>query len=127
MLRADIARPLLVEKLLAGGAVEARDVSIYHTRAVKTLPSTLLDALSAGSVNWITFTSSSTARNLIDLLGPHAQTLLANVKLASIGPITSKTLRELGLEPTIEAKTFTIDGWWKRCYKRAPKRIDQFR
>ncbi len=58
----------------------------------------------------ITFTSSSTARNLVTLLGPRNRKKLAGVKLASIGPVTSATLRELGLRAHIEAKEYTIPG-----------------
>jgi uroporphyrinogen III methyltransferase/synthase len=110
LLRADIARPLLREKLIAGGAAQVNDVSIYETRVAAALPQSLLDALDKHELNWITFTSSSTAKNLADLLGPDYKAKLASVKLASIGPITSKTLRDLGLEPTVEAKTYNVEG-----------------
>ena len=76
--------------------------------SLASLPQSLLDALENRELNWITFTSSSTAKNLVDLLGPDYKAKLVGVKLASIGPITSKTLRELGLEPTVEAKTYNV-------------------
>jgi uroporphyrinogen III methyltransferase/synthase len=110
LLRADIARPILRERLLKDGASQVQDVPIYQTRSVADLPEPLLNALAGGGVNWITFTSSSTARNFAILVGDDYRTKLANVKLASIGPITSATIRELGLTPTIEAQTFNIDG-----------------
>jgi uroporphyrinogen III methyltransferase/synthase len=110
LLRADIARPLLREKLIEGGATEVRDVSIYETRPATSLPQPLLDAIAARELQWITFTSSSTARNLVDLLGPDYKSKLEGVKLASIGPITTRTLKELGLEPTIQAETSNVDG-----------------
>lgn len=110
LLRADIARPVLRERLSAGGAKEVRDVSVYHTRAASTLPRSLLEAIAAHEVNWITFTSSSTARNFVDLLGPDFHQKLQGVNLASIGPITTKAVRELGLTPTVEARSSTIDG-----------------
>ena len=44
------------------------------------------------------------------VLGPDYKAKLAGVKLASIGPITTATLREVGLEPAVEATTFNIDG-----------------
>ena len=46
----------------------------------------------------------------MELLGPEYRDKLQRVKLASIGPITTQTLRELGLEPTIQAETFNIEG-----------------
>ncbi len=110
LLRADIARPLLVERLASDGAAEVKDVSIYQTKAATSLPPEFVDALEAKDVQWITFTSSSTVRNLIALLGEKYQEKLAGIKTASIGPITSRTLRELGIEPTVEAQSYTIDG-----------------
>jgi uroporphyrinogen III methyltransferase / synthase len=62
----------------------------------------------------VAFTSSSTARNFVALLGhsgrPPHNDLLAEVKLASIGPVTSSTLRDLGLPVAVEAKKYTIPG-----------------
>ena len=60
----------------------------------------------------VTFTSSSTVRNFVALLGgqecpPH---MVRGVRMASIGPITSATLREFGLAVDIEARTYTIPG-----------------
>lgn len=110
MLRADIARPLLRDRLAAGGAAEVNDVPIYETRPATSLPQHLLEAIEQREVNWVTFTSSSTARNFVKLLGETYREKLAGVRIASIGPITTATLRELGLEPTIQAETFNIDG-----------------
>lgn len=110
LLRADIARPVLRERLLADGASEALDIPIYQTRPAESLPPALTDALASGEVNWITFTSSSTVKGFISLLGPDARATLGNVKLASIGPITSRTLHEMGFTPTIEAQTYNIEG-----------------
>jgi uroporphyrinogen III methyltransferase / synthase len=56
---------------------------------------------------WITFTSSSTVNNFIEIAGPGA---LEGVGAASIGPVTSATLRAHGIEPAAEAREFTIDG-----------------
>ena len=122
LLRADIARPLLREKLLEGGAIEVRDVSIYQTRPATSLPQELLDAIAARDLNWITFTSSSTARNLMSLLGSDYKEKLAGVKLASIGPITTRTLVELGMQPTIQAQAYTIDGLVKAMLETTPTR-----
>ena len=57
-------------------------------------------------IDWVTVTSSAIARSLVSLLGP----ALHQVRLASISPITSTTLLELGYEPTVEAKVFTMEG-----------------
>jgi uroporphyrinogen III methyltransferase/synthase len=54
----------------------------------------------------ITFTSSSTAENFMALKLP----MPPDIKTASIGPITSKTMRELGLRVDVEAKDYDIPG-----------------
>ena len=103
LLRADIARPILVEKLESAGAASVEDVTVYETRPASALPEELVAALSEKRVNWITFTSSSTAKNLCALLGDNYAEQLKDVKLASIGPVTTTALKELGLTPTVEA------------------------
>jgi len=110
LLRADIARPLLRERLIEGGAACVEDVALYQTQAAQSLPPGLIQTLEAGNVHWITFTSSSTARNFVDLLGADYAAKLAGVKLASIGPITTQTLRDLKVRPTATAEQFNIAG-----------------
>lgn len=58
----------------------------------------------------VLFTSSSTARNFAELLGDDYRQRLEGVLLAAIGPVTSATLRELGLEVGVEASEYTIPG-----------------
>jgi uroporphyrinogen-III synthase len=61
----------------------------------------------------VTFTSSSTAKNFAELLGnvkASSQSWLKHVQLASIGPVTSATLRDLQLPVAIEAREFTMGG-----------------
>jgi len=110
LLRADIARPVLADRLRQGGAAEVLDLPIYETRTAESLPAPLLDALDAGRVTWVTFTSSSTAKNFAHLLGPDYAAKLNGVKIASIGPITTQTLTELGLTPAVQADQFDIPG-----------------
>ena len=55
----------------------------------------------------ITFTSSSTVRNFVEAAGVGA---LAGVKVVSIGPVTSHTARDLGIQVDAEASPYTIDG-----------------
>lgn len=110
LLRADIARPVLRERLQQAHAASVDDVAIYETRPASSLPQRLHEALDANEVTWITFTSSSTARNFAALLGVDYAAKLANIRIASIGPITTAAVRELKLEPTVQAETFHIDG-----------------
>jgi uroporphyrinogen III methyltransferase/synthase len=67
----------------------------------------------------ITFTSSSTARNFVALLDSKdpAQSL-RGITIASIGPVTSATLRELGLTVDVEAGEYTIPGLVKALAER---------
>jgi len=108
LLRADIARPALPRLLTEAGAA-VTEVVAYHTRMAASLPAGVLDALRAGRVDWVTFTSSSTATNLAALLGAEVA-LLERVRIASIGPITSATVRELGLTVAVEAQAATVDA-----------------
>jgi len=70
----------------------------------------LIEALDAGEVDWVTFTSSSTAKNFFALLGEAGRENLRGVKFASIGPVTSATLHDLGLMPTVQAETYVVEG-----------------
>jgi uroporphyrinogen-III synthase len=58
----------------------------------------------------VTFTSSSTVKNFAELLGSVKTGTLKKVQFASIGPITSATLRELQIPVTVEAREFTMGG-----------------
>ncbi len=106
--QADIGRPLLEDHLRAAGARVNR-VTVYETRRVEALPDGVFAALRTGAVDWVSFTSSSTARNLVELLGAESD-LLRRCKLASIGPETSKTLRAFGFEPDCEAAQPGVAG-----------------
>jgi len=103
--RSDIATPDLPEAL-AGAGAEVTDVVAYRTAAEAVEPAAI-DELPAGPA-WITFTSSSTVRNFFAAGGGRIDP--AKVKAASIGPATSKTLREFGVAPAVEADPHTIDG-----------------
>jgi len=103
--RAEGAREVLAEELTRLGAI------VDEAVAYCTVPET--DDVSGGikrfreeGADWITFTSSSTAENFAALKLP----LPAELKTASIGPITSKTMRKLGLDVDIEAKQHDIPG-----------------
>lgn len=108
--RAAQARPVLPVALAEMGA-RVDEIAVYQTRPVADSAHTLRAALADGAVDMITFTSSSTVRNLIEMLPQdRPDTHLAGVKLASIGPITSQTAARLGLKIDIEAEAYTIDG-----------------
>jgi len=104
--RAKEAREVLPSILKELGA-EVDILPVYETLVPEESREELNKALENG-VNLITFTSSSTVKNFFKLL--EKKELLENVYLASIGPVTSKTLREHGFNPHIEAKEYTIEG-----------------
>jgi uroporphyrinogen III methyltransferase / synthase len=99
------ARDALPEALTARGA--AVDVlELYETVPCTPPPQVLEAALAA---DYATFTSSSTVRYYLDAIGG-PERLLGHTRIASIGPVTSETLREHGLEPHLEADRHDIDG-----------------
>ncbi len=106
LLRADIARPVLADRLTKAGA-HVLDIPIYETRPAGDYPPAIKAALSNGQVDWITFTSSSTFKNFQSATKDVAA---VNIKLASIGPITTETLEDAGITPTVQAVESTIDG-----------------
>ena len=57
--------------------------------------------------DWVTFTSSSTVANFLAMAGREA---LQGVRIASIGPVTSGTVRASGFEVDAEARPYTTDG-----------------
>lgn len=117
LVRARVARDVLPSELRrAGAAVDV--VEAYETHVPKGAAAQLKKAF-APSVkpHVVTFTSSSTASNFISLLGKNASRMLEGVCLASIGPVTSATLTQLGFPPTIEAAEYTMEGLVKKISK----------
>ena len=57
--------------------------------------------------DWITFTSSSTVTNFVQVAGAAA---LVGVRVATIGPVTTATARQRGIDVTVEARTYTAAG-----------------
>jgi uroporphyrinogen III methyltransferase/synthase len=119
LLRADIARPLLRDRLAEAGAV-VQDIAIYESVPAKSLPMGLVESLQGGQVQWVTFTSSSTAKNFTALLGSDYRRILKEIGIASIGPITSQTLVGLGLKPTIQTDSFDLEGLIQAILKQRP-------
>jgi len=107
--RAAEAREILPETLSSMGA-EVDVVEAYRTLAGKAEARFLVDMLKGEAVHAVTFTSSSTVRSFAALLGDNFRELLEGVTVASIGPVTSATCRELGLPVHVEASEYTVDG-----------------
>jgi len=126
LVRAKVARDVIPRELRKAGAdvevVEAYETVVPQSSRVR-LRAVLKNAGKRPDV--VTFTSSSTVKNFVELLGSRAgyrtgsnprgqecprHTELNGIRMASIGPVTSATLREFGLKVDIAAKEFTIPG-----------------
>jgi uroporphyrinogen III methyltransferase / synthase len=106
--RADRAREAIPRELGCMGALVDSPVA-YRTILPDRLPPEAVFALEKRSVDCITFTSSSTVQNLAKMLGNDRMLdMLKGVAVASIGPITSKTCRALGLRVDIEPPEYTL-------------------
>lgn len=106
--RADRARELIPLELARMGAWVDSPVS-YSNVTPEKLPAEAVLALETRSVDCITFTSSSTVRNLAAMLGEDRMLdMLKGVAVASIGPITTKTCRALGLKVDIQPEEYTL-------------------
>jgi len=108
--RAEVARDVLPDMLRSAGA------TVDVVPAYRTEPASAEDfghirqRLEDGTLEIVTFTSSSTVKQLVDGLGANAQTLLSQVAVAAIGPITADTARELGLTVSVTASAYTAPG-----------------
>jgi len=118
VVRAKVARDVIPRELRKAGA-EVDVVEAYETITPKSSEKRLRAVLASKKrrPHAITFTSSSTAKNFIGLLGlQRARAALRKsashhgIHSASIGPVTSATLREFGLPVDIEAMEYTIPG-----------------
>lgn len=108
--RADKAREIIPCELRRMGAHVDSPVA-YRNIFPERLPPEALFLLEKRSVDCITFTSSSTVQNLAAMLGEDMLVdLLKGVTVASIGPITSKSCRELGLKVDVEPDIHTLDA-----------------
>jgi uroporphyrinogen III methyltransferase / synthase len=101
--RAAEARDVLPDALREHGA-EVDVVALYET--VREDPTD--EAVEAAqAADYVTFTSSSTVRNLTEALGDRFP---GAARIVSIGPITSEAVREAGLDLAVEAERHDIDG-----------------
>jgi len=127
LVRARVARDVIPRELRTAGAsvgvIEAYETVVPQSSAKRLR--TLL-ANERRRPHAITFTSSSTVRNFVQLMGlRHARAALKKsaphkgVHSASIGPVTSATLREFGLPVDIEAAEYTVPGLIKAILNKS--------
>ena len=109
--RAENAREILPEGLAKrGGIVDV--VAVYRTGFPEKADIAEIKAMLADKkLNAITFTSSSTVTHFAEMMGAdNLGTILDGVVIASIGPVTSATIKEQGLSVHVEASVYTVDG-----------------
>lgn len=106
LIRAEVARDVLEQAMQAAGA-DLVIVPAYRT----VVPLESIEALrrELPHLDAITFTSSSSVRNLMELCDAAELSIPPATILASIGPITSQTLRECGYEPAVESPTAEVE------------------
>ena len=86
-------------------------VAVYRNADAATISAEVVARIADGSVDWVTLTSSAITERLHALLPEAARRRIgAEVRLASLSPVTSATARRLGWEVAAEAKVFTWDG-----------------
>jgi uroporphyrinogen-III synthase len=109
--RAKVARDVLPNEVRKMGA-QVDVIEAYETRVPEGAARKLQQIFSnpATKPQVVTFTSSSTAANFLDLLGEELKESVRGVCLASIGPVTSATLLKAGFQPTVEAREYTMEG-----------------
>lgn len=105
--RAAEAREVIPEEFTRRGA-RVDVVPAYRT--VKSAPDVAgtRELLREGKIHAVTFTSSSTVRHFLDLLGGEAKALLQGVVIASIGPITAETAARHGIVSHIMPENYTV-------------------
>ncbi|MEG1311097.1 MAG: uroporphyrinogen-III synthase, partial [Romboutsia sp.] len=106
--RAKNARDFLVNRI--SEMCKVKEVYTYETVVDNSKKEEIIDLLKQGDVNYITFTSSSTVSNFVEIIGCENLDKLNNIRVISIGPVTSSIAKELNLEVYKEADIATIDG-----------------
>ena len=107
--RSEIAREVLADQLRAAGG-EVEDVAAYTTvgggeGSAQGIYRMLLER----EIDAVTFTSASTVRHFVELLGTEvAADLLRTTTVAAIGPVTAEAAAQLGIEATVVPREFTI-------------------
>ncbi|MBA7638303.1 Siroheme synthase [subsurface metagenome] len=108
LLRSQLASNELGELLEQAGA-KVDDIAVYTAVTEKSECKWLKEKISAGQIDWLTFASPSSVKGFFaqiqsDLVNS------SNVKVASIGPVTSEQLKNLGVRVDVTAREHTTDG-----------------
>ena len=94
---------------MESGQVDLDRVDLYTNTVNMDIKDELLDILKKEEIDYITFTSSSTVKYLVEILGEDKD-LIKDIRKVSIGSVTSQTIRDLGFDLDIEADQASIDS-----------------
>jgi uroporphyrinogen III methyltransferase/synthase len=108
--RAAGAREILPVLLREAGAT-VEEVHSYETVVARADAGEVRGLLANGAVDLVTFTSSSTVRNFLTLVGADAVALLSGTKVGCIGPITADTATGAGLKVAIQPTAYTVPAF----------------
>ena len=108
LLRSQLASNELID-LLSQATAKVDDVAVYTIAEEKADSAWLTEKIKNGRIDWLTFASPSSAKIFFKQI-PSKLVNSAKVRLASIGPVTSEQLKNLGLTVDTEAVEHTIDG-----------------
>lgn len=102
-----IARDYLIQSL--GNICSVKAVDLYHTVTETIARDMILEMVENKEIDYITFTSSSTVSNFVKGIGEENVDKLKGIKIVSIGPVTSKTVGEYGLEVWRQPEKYTVE------------------
>ena len=106
------ASEILPEALTDAGAT-VTIAPVYQNVPPQGRKDELREQLESGSIDLVTFTSSSTVTNFLTMIDAGSKDelhqLLGKVKIAAIGPVTAETIREHGLQVDIQPQRYTIN------------------
>jgi uroporphyrinogen III methyltransferase/synthase len=110
--RAAQARAILPKELRVLGA-QVDEIAAYQTVLPQaTAVQEVRTLLQAGTVDMVTFTSSSTVRNFTALFSADELPMLCRqTRIGCIGPITADTARECGMTVTVQSQVYTIPAF----------------
>lgn len=106
--RAEGAHPDLPTLLTQAGAL-VEELTLYLSAPAADPTADVLTTISRGNIDVVTFTSSSTVKNLREILNGDFSDL-KSATIACIGPTTASTAEQLGLEPDVVATDHSVTG-----------------
>jgi len=108
LLRSQVASNELIELLAQSGA-KVTNTAVYSVTTEKSDCAWLKQKIAEGKIEWLTFASPSSVNGFFEQIANDIVNS-SSVKVASIGPVTSEQLKNLGLRVDVQATEHTIDG-----------------